>query len=89
MFKKGVSGNPAGRESGTTTTRVRLMRELAEMIVIQPGVQTKLLEQALARQRAGQPRFGRPSGRDLLQAALGNGSAAPSLLKDGTTAVGS
>jgi hypothetical protein len=67
MFKKGVSGNPAGRKPGTRTTRVRLMRELAEMIVTHPGVQTKLLEKAFARERVVRPTFGRLSARDLLQ----------------------
>ncbi|HYR40382.1 MAG TPA: hypothetical protein VEW27_14585 [Methylomirabilota bacterium] len=55
MFKKGVRSKPAGRKRGATTTRVPLMRELAEMIVTDPEVQAKLFEQA----RAGklQPRL--------------------------------
>jgi len=46
MFKRGARGNPVGRMSGATRTRVRLMRELAEMIVTDPEVQAKLFEQA-------------------------------------------
>ncbi len=43
-----MRGNPAGPKRGATTTRVRLMREFAEMIVTHPEVQAKLFEQALA-----------------------------------------
>lgn len=43
-----MRGNPAGPKRGATTTRVRLMREFAEMIVTHPEVQAKLLEQARA-----------------------------------------